>query len=110
MSEKIDELNKKIRDIETDTIEILKPLRLEERKSEKGSYGSYQHFQSECMKKVDENNPNSISRIEVITGKKGLHSTERMAKCSSLWKKHRGDKDPINSLLDELDTAERGKI
>jgi len=70
-------------------------------------YGDYQHFQSECMKKVEPDNPNSPSRIEVITGQVGAHSTKRMALCSRLWKKYRGLPDPIDGLMKELEVAEK---
>ena len=71
------------------------------------AYGSYQHFQSECMKKVDETLPDSLSRIEVITGKEGIHSTERLAECSILWGKHRNLPDPINGLMNELKESQK---
>ncbi len=65
-------------------------------------YGSYQHFQSECMRKVDETKPDSPSRIEVITGEKGVHSTERLVQCSVLWGKHRNLDNPVNGLMNDL--------
>ena len=70
-------------------------------------FGSYQHFQSECMKSVDNSKPDSPSRIEVITGKEGIHSTERLVQCSRLWGKYRNMDDPINGLMNELNTAQK---
>jgi len=70
------------------------------------AYGSYQHFQSECMKKVD-NTPDSPSRIEIITGQKGVHSTERLVQCSVLWGKYRNMPDPIDGLIKELNVAQK---
>ena len=70
--------------------------------SEKKKYGEYQHFQSECMKKVDETNPNSSSRIGLITGREDAHSTEKMAMCSILWNKYRGMDNPTQGLMSEL--------
>lgn len=77
MSEKkIDEIRSKIRKIEAiDRIPVRQPVRQPVLKSKE--YGSYQHFQSECMQKVDESKPDSPSRIEVITGKKGIHSDRK---------------------------------
>ena len=68
-------------------------------------YGSYQRFQSECMKKVDDTKPDSLSRIEVITGKEGIHSTERLAECSILWGKHRNLPNPIDGLMNDLNES-----
>ena len=94
-------VNARIKQIES----IGKPIRESSKKptgSKPKAYGSYQHFQSECMKKVDDSQPDSLSRIEVITGKEGIHSTERLAECSILWGKHRNLANPIDGLMSEL--------
>ena len=106
MSEEVlSEIQAKIKRIES----IGKPVpqKTEKPVSKTKSYGSYQHFQSECMKKVDTDKPDSPSRIEVITGKAGIHSTERLAQCSRLWGKYRNMDDPIDGLINELNTAQK---
>lgn len=70
-------------------------------------YGSYQHFQSECMKKVDASKPDSPSRVEIITGKEGMHSTERLAECSILWGKHRNMEKPLDGLMNDLNAVQK---
>jgi hypothetical protein len=79
----------------------------EEESDGRNRYGGYQHFQSVCMAKVDPTNPNSPSKIEVITGQDGMHSTERMARCGDLWRKYRGRRDPISGLEEELQFGEK---
>lgn len=79
----------------------------EEESDGRNRYGGYQHFQSICMEKVEPSNPNSPSKIEVITGQDGMHSTERMSRCSALWRKYRGRRDPISGLYEELNFGER---
>jgi hypothetical protein len=103
--EMLSEIQAKIKKIES----IGKPVKPEVQKpiSKSREYGSYQHFQSECMKKVEESKPDSLSRIEAITGQEGIHSTERLAQCSMLWKKYRNLDDPIDGLMEELTTAQK---
>ena len=103
--EKLNEIRERIRKIQS--IGMTEPATTRAMKRETGKYGDYQHFQSECMKKVEPDNPNSPSRIEVITGQVGAHSTKRMALCSRLWKKYRGLPDPIDGLMKELEVAEK---
>lgn len=103
---KLNEISKRIRQIEN----IYDKADIDNSKDETGkgrNYGSYQHFQSECMKKIDPANPDSPSRIEVISNKYGAHSTERMAQCSMLWKKYRGLDNPLKGLEKELSFAEK---
>ena len=96
----LNEIQEKIKKIES----IGTPVRQSAQKPihKSREYGSYQHFQSECMKKVDETKPDSLSRIEVITGKEGIHSTERLAQCSLLWGEYRNMDNPIDGLMNEL--------
>jgi len=104
--DKLDEIRKRIEQID----KIGKtPQNSKETMHKRGekTYGSYQHFQSECMQRIDPDDPNSPSRIEVITNQYGAHSTERMAQCSRLWKKKRSLPDPIQGLMEELKTAEK---
>lgn len=86
-----------------------KPVKAQTQKntSKPKAYGSYQKFQSECMKKVDNDKPDSLSRIETITGKEGIHSTERLAECSLLWGKYRNMDNPVDGLMNELDVAQK---
>jgi len=60
--EKVDKIRSKIRKIES--IGTPTPIRRQNKKPVPKSreYGSYQHFQSECMKPVDE--PNQILLVE----------------------------------------------
>lgn len=107
MSEnRLDKLNKKINKIERIGMSTKKLVKNPVKQKE---YGSYQHFQSECMQKVDETKPDSPSRIEVILGKEGIHSTERLVECSLLWGKHRNLENPINGLMNDLKTAQKSK-
>ena len=107
MSEKtLDEIQKKIRKIESIGTPVRQPAQKSARKSTR-EYGSYQHFQSECMKKVDETKPDSLSRVEAITGKEGIHSTERLVQCSLLWGKFRNMDDPVKGLMNELNTVKK---
>ncbi len=107
--EKVDEIRSKINKIES----IGMPIRRQNRKpipdSKSRKYGSYQHFQSECMKPVDETKPDSLSRVEVITGKEGIHSTERLVQCSVLWGKHRNMDNPVDGLMNDLNKAQKPK-
>ncbi len=107
MSEnKLDEIRKKIGKIEAIGTPIRQPTKKSAPKSTR-EYGSYQHFQSECMKKVDDTKPDSLSRVEIITGKEGIHSTERLAQCSMLWGKYRNMDNPIDGLMNELSTVQK---
>lgn len=101
--EKLDEINKKIRKIEAIGTPVRQPAQKSVHKSRE--YGSYQHFQSECMRKVDETKPDSLSRVEAITGKEGIHSTERLVQCSLLWGKYRNLDDPVKGLMSELNAS-----
>jgi hypothetical protein len=102
--ERLDAVREKIRKIESIGTPVKQPVQKPIPKSRE--YGSYQHFQSECMQKVD-NKPDSPSRIELITGQEGIHSTERLVQCSRLWGKYRNMDDPINGLMNELNTAQK---
>ena len=105
MSEsKLDEIQKKIKKIEAIGTSINKSVQKPVPKPKE--YGSYQHFQRECMKRVD-TKPDSPSRIEVITGKDGIHSTERLVQCSVLWGKHRNLDNPIDGLMNDLKVAQK---
>ena len=101
---KLDNIQEKIKKIESIGTSVSKSTPKPAPKSKE--YGSYQKFQSECMKKVD-NKPDSPSRIEVITGHDGIHSTERLAQCSVLWGKYRDTANPIDGLMNELDVAQK---
>jgi len=105
--EKVDEVRSKINKIES----IGMPIRRQNKKPvpKTKEYGSYQHFQSECMKPVDETKPDSLSRVEVITGKEGIHSTERLVQCSVLWGKHRNMHNPVDGLMNDLNKAQKTK-
>nr|BDI55187.1 MAG: hypothetical protein [uncultured archaeon] len=105
--EKVDEIREKIRKIESIGRSVRQPAKKPIPKSRE--YGSYQNFQSECMQKVDETKPDSLSRVEVITGKEGIHSTERLAQCSILWGKHRNLDNPVSGLMSDLKTAQKKK-
>ena len=101
MSEsKLDEVQKKIKKIESIDMSINKSVQKPK------EYGSYQHFQRECMQKIDDK-PDSPSRIEVITGKDGIHSTERLVQCSVLWGKYRNLDNPIDGLMNDLNIAQK---
>ena len=97
---KINEIQKKIEKAETFGAPVIK------KNQKTKEYGGYQLFQKECMKKVD-NKPDSPSRIEVITGKEGIHSTERLVQCSVLWGKYRNSDNPVNGLMNELKIAQK---
>ena len=101
--EKLDEINAKIRKIEAIGTPVRQPAQKSVPKSRE--YGSYQRFQSECMKKVDDTKPDSLSRVEAITGKEGIHSTERLVQCSLLWGKYRNLNDPVKGLMNELNES-----
>ena len=103
--EKVDEIRKKIIKIESIGKSVRQPTNRPVPKSRE--YGSYQRFQSECMQKVDEAKPDSLSRVEVITGKEGIHSTERLAQCPILWGKYRNLDNPVNGLMSDLKTAQK---
>jgi len=101
---KLDEVQKKINKIESIDMSINKSIKNPASKVKE--YGSYQHFQRECMKRID-NKPDSPSRIEVITGKKGIHSTERLVQCSVLWGEHRNLDNPVDGLMNDLKVAQK---
>ena len=105
--EKVDEIRSKINKIES----IGMPIRRQNKKPVPKSkpYGSYQHFQSECMKPVDETKPDSLSRVEVITGKEGAHSTERLVQCSVLWGELRNMDNSVDGLMNKLNKAQKTK-
>jgi len=109
--EKVDEIRSKINKIESIGMPIRrqKPKKVQNTTGREKEYGSYQHFQSECMKPVDETKPDSLSRVEVITGKEGIHSTERLVQCSVLWCKHRNMDNPVDGLMNDLNKAQKTK-
>jgi len=101
---KLEAVQKKIKKIEAIDMSINKSVKKSVPKVKE--YGSYQHFQRECMKRID-NKPDSPSRIEVITGKKGIHSTERLVQCSVLWGEHRNLDNPVDGLMNDLKVAQK---